>query len=136
MFGTDNKGAAETFIGPSVHVEGNFNSQGNIQVEGSVTGTIKTSANLAVGEQATINANIEAASAYVAGKIKGNLIIHDRLELSATSVVDGDISTKILVMADGAKLNGHCQMNGDLSSLPTPTKTSKRAVAVAPTLSV
>ena len=125
MFGTDGKSGAETFIGPSVHVEGDFNSQGNIQVEGSVTGTIKTAANLVVGEQATINANIEATSAYVAGKVKGNLVIQDSLELASTSVVNGDIVTKILVMADGAQLNGHCRM-GEATVVNLP-KTNKRS---------
>jgi len=115
MFKNDNQNGSETIIGPSVKVEGDFISQGNIQVEGSVSGTINTKGNLQAGEQSRINANIEATSAYIAGYVKGNITIHDRLELAPTSQINGDILAKILVVAEGAKLNGRCQM-GEVTS--------------------
>ena len=110
MFKNDTHGEAETIIGPSVQVEGDFSSQGNIQIEGTVTGTITTAGNLTVGEQAKLMANTEAANAYVAGYLKGNITVHERLELAATSKIDGDIATKVLVVAEGAQLNGRCLM--------------------------
>ncbi len=111
MFKADSNGAAETLIGPSVHVKGDFKSQGNIQIEGKVTGTIQTSGSLRVGEQANINANITAANAFISGTIKGNVLVSDRLELSSGAKLEGDINAKVLVIADGAHFNGRCQMS-------------------------
>ncbi|HAO81371.1 MAG TPA: cell shape determination protein CcmA [Candidatus Veblenbacteria bacterium] len=124
MFKADINSGAETLIGPSVHVKGDFKSQGNVQIEGQVTGTIQTSGNLRIGEQAKINANINAANAFVAGVIKGNVLVTERLELSAKAKIDGDINTKILVIAEGAQLNGRCQMSG-ISIAEATTKNKK-----------
>lgn len=110
MFKNDATGPAETIIGPTVHVEGDFKSQGNVQIEGSVVGTVETGGNLTVGREAHIKANVQAANAFVAGHIKGNMVVVERLELTASSRIDGDISTKILVVAEGAQVNGRCQM--------------------------
>lgn len=129
MFKADTNSGAETLIGPSVHVKGDFKSQGNVQIEGQVTGTIQTSGNLKVGEQAKINANITAASAYVAGAIKGNVTVTERLELSAQAKIDGDVNTKILVMAEGAQLNGRCQMSSTSFEASPKNKKDKAAVA-------
>lgn len=110
MFKNEAHGTSDTVIGPSVRVEGDVVSQGNIQVDGAVSGTIETAANLAVGEQAKLAANVKAQNAYLAGHLKGNLLVQERLELAATAKVDGDITAKVLVMAEGAQLNGRCQM--------------------------
>ena len=121
---SDPSASLETIIGPSVTVEGGFVSQGDVRIEGSLTGSLSTAGNLVVGEQAHINANIQAASAYIAGYIKGNMVVKERLELSPTSKIDGDIVTKVLVVAEGAQISGKCQMNANLVS-PIP-KTSKK----------
>ncbi len=121
---SDTSASLETIIGPSVTVEGGFVSQGDVRIEGSLTGSLSTAGNLVVGEQAHINANIQAASAYIAGYIKGNMVVKERLELSPTSKIDGDIVTKVLVVAEGAQISGKCQMNANVNS-PLP-KASKK----------
>ena len=133
MFKNDDHGGAETTIGPSVHVEGDFVSQGNIHIDGAVTGTVKTTGNLTVGEQAKLTANVEAANAFVAGYLKGNLMVHERLELSTTSKIDGDISTKVLVVAEGAQLNGRCQMGNSVTVQTPVTSGNLRGNKRAPT---
>ncbi len=128
MFKSDANGGAETVIGPTVHVEGDFKSQGNVQIEGSLTGSVSTSGNLTVGREAKIKANIQAANAFVAGYIKGNLTVSERLELTASSRVDGDITTKVLVVAEGAQLNGRCQM-GVAAAAPIAAKVNGKKPA-------
>lgn len=134
MFKAENNSGTETLIGPSVHVKGDFKSQGNVQIEGQVTGTIQTAGNLRVGQGAKIMANINAANAHVSGTIKGNVMIAERLELSPTAKIDGDVATKILIIAEGAQLNGRCQM----TSLPVASEVSKQkkfATEMAPSAS-
>lgn len=121
---SDASASLETIIGPSVTVEGGFVSQGDVRIEGSLTGSLSTAGSLVVGEQAHINANVQASNAFIAGYIKGNLVVKDRLELSPTSKIDGDIITKVLVVAEGAQISGKCQMNASIAT-PTP-KISKK----------
>ena len=54
MFKKEDGDNVETIIGPSVQVEGNFVANGDIIVEGTVSGSIKTEKNLRVGKDAKI----------------------------------------------------------------------------------
>jgi len=102
--------AAETTIGPSVKVEGNFMGSGNVVVEGVVNGSIKTTKDLRIGEHAKIKADVDAANIIVAGEIHGNVKTGGRLELAASAKVFGNVETSVLSVAQGAVLNGKCMM--------------------------
>ena len=101
---------AETIIGPSIKVKGNFHGQGNIIIEGKVEGSVKTNNYLLVGEKSIISANIEAKNAKINGKVTGNIQIGEYLEIGSTSIINGDVNTKILSIAKGAIINGNCSM--------------------------
>ncbi len=100
----------ETLIGPSVKVEGDFVGEGDVVVEGMVTGKLKTKRNLRVGQNAKILASVSAENALVSGFIQGNIKIKNKFELTPTAKILGDIETKILLIAEGATFTGHCKM--------------------------
>lgn len=104
------KGGAETIIGSSVKIEGDFVGQGNVVVEGVVTGNIKTDQNLMVGPKAQVLANVKAKNALISGEIRGNISAKESLELNSTARVEGDIQTGQLTIATGALFNGKCTM--------------------------
>jgi len=102
----------ETIVGPSVTVEGDFASEGDIIVKGTVSGSVKTSRLLSVEEGAKIFANIKAGSAVVAGSIKGDVKVTGTLELKSTAQVGGDIDCKVLIVEGGALIRGRVSMDG------------------------
>jgi len=101
---------AETIIGQSIKVKGNFHGQGNIIVEGQVEGSIKTGGHLYVGHKAKITADVEAKEAKIGGEISGNVSVSGYLELTATARINGDIEAGELSVEKGAQINGNCQM--------------------------
>ena len=96
----------ETVIAPSVRVEGDFVSEGNVRIEGEVKGSISTERDLIVGENAKITAGVQARNAVIAGELHGNLRVFDRLELASTARIYGDIQSKVLSVAPGAMMKG------------------------------
>jgi cytoskeletal protein CcmA (bactofilin family) len=96
----------ETIIAPSVRVEGDFVSEGNVRIEGEVKGSIATERDLIVGENAKITAGVQARNAVIAGELHGNLRVFDRLELASTARIYGDIQAKVLSVAPGAMMKG------------------------------
>lgn len=102
----------DTVVGPSVNVEGDFSSEGNIIVKGTVNGSVHTSRVLSVEQGAKIIANVRAGSALVAGEIRGNMKIKESLELSSTARVLGDIEVKTLSVEPGAIVFGKVSMPG------------------------
>jgi cytoskeletal protein CcmA (bactofilin family) len=103
---------AETVVGPSVKIQGDLNSDGNIRIEGQVKGTVKTSQSVQIGEGAKIAADVIAGNAVIAGEVQGNMKISGNLILQPTSRITGDISCAILRVEDGAQFTGKCSMGG------------------------
>lgn len=119
----------ETVVGPSVVVEGDFSSEGNILVKGTVSGNVKTAQLLTVEQGAKILANVKAHDAVISGEVKGNVRANDRLELTESAKIVGDVSCNILVVAAGALLQGKVSMKGlaeDASDKKRPTKTKQK----------
>lgn len=112
--GQDSKAPAQdTIIASGVKVEGDFNSQGNIIIDGEVIGSLKTDQDLFVGEGAKISASVAATNAKISGTVHGNIKVKERLELAASSKIIGDIKAKILSVEPGATLNGKLTMGDE-----------------------
>jgi len=109
--GTGESLVAETIVGHSVKIEGDLISEGDIKVDGQVTGKVKTSQNLFIGPTAKIKADVEAGNATVAGTITGNMKIGEVLAILQTGNVTGDIDCGKLAVEEGAYLSGKCTMN-------------------------
>jgi cytoskeletal protein CcmA (bactofilin family) len=73
-----------------------------------------------VGSQGLVKGEIHAKEVCVSGKVLGNIVGHDRVEVMATGSVEGDIVAPRVTVADGAFLKGKVEMTstggGDKSS--------------------
>lgn len=104
---------AETHIGPSVKMEGNFTGEGDVVIEGVLVGQLSTKGDLRVGPQASIDAELRSKNATIAGKIKGNITVTNSLKLTSTANISGDVKTLSLLVEDGAVINGKLTMSRD-----------------------
>ncbi len=121
----------ETVIAASVRVEGDFVSEGNVRIEGMVTGSISTERDLIVGEHAKITANVQARNAVIAGELHGNLRVFDRLELASTARVYGDIQAMVLSVAPGAMMRGQLVIGLEVSAAEKREEGEEKPVAAA-----
>ena len=120
---------AETIVGHSVRIEGDLVSEGDIKVDGSVTGKVKTSQNLFIGPTAKIEADVEAGSATVAGTIIGNMKVKDLLVILQTGYLTGDVDCGKLAIEEGSYFNGKCVMTdaSDAGAAEKPTRKEKES---------
>jgi len=104
------QGGAETIVGTSVKLKGNIKSDGDIIIDGIVTGELKTKGSVMIGDHANILANIRAQNVRISGAVQGNIVADDKLEITSTGKVLGDISASILSISPGAVFTGKSQM--------------------------
>lgn len=133
----DNMAAAETVVGPSVKIQGDLNSEGNIRIEGGVMGKVSTSQSVHIGEGAKLVADVTAGNAIVAGEVQGNIKVSGNLILQGSARIAGDISCAVLRVEDGAQFTGKCSMKGAVvdkqtGGLKSPTATTNSKVAPEP----
>jgi len=119
MFNRENKlekfKDAETVIGASIKVKGNFHGQGNIIIEGALEGSLKTDASIFIGEKAKVIASVEAKDLIVNGEVKGSVKIKNYLSLGSTAKINGDIQYGELSIEKGAIINGQLLSTGEPS---------------------
>ena len=125
---TTSQKSIETIIGPSVKVEGNFKGEGDLVIEGILVGDLQTKNNLKVGQNAIIDANIKANNAFVSGKIKGNIIVKGKIEITGTAVILGDIKAQIISIESGALVQGKLNMPVENFSIDQETTISDDVV--------
>jgi cytoskeletal protein CcmA (bactofilin family) len=122
---SEGNGLMNTIIGKDTVITGELNIKGALRVDGVVKGKILCSDCVTVGATGQVEADIEANTAVIAGKMMGNVNTSEKIELQAKCEMEGDIKTKSLVIEQGAVFCGACNMKGqapDLNFLPREEK--------------
>ena len=105
-----------SIISNGVKIEGNLFSLGNVRIDGSVFGNVTVNGNLTIGDSSELNGEIKATNITMSGKIIGKVNAHEKLKLESKSVLKGDLTTKYLIIEEGALFEGNSQMNHSDSS--------------------
>lgn len=109
-------------------LEGKITTRGDIRVEGRVVGTITCDAKLVIGEKGSVEGVIDARNAYIAGKVKGQVVVRELLQLQEKAVITGDIFTQKLSVQVGASFTGNCRMGQDAKSMLAESQTRMDAM--------
>jgi cytoskeletal protein CcmA (bactofilin family) len=102
----DRLGMSPTVISESTTVVGDIETHGPLMVSGRVRGNGTIGGTLSVGKSAQWQGDISARQAVIAGNVVGKIVVEDKLEISASAVISGEIVAKILAIANGARIEG------------------------------
>lgn len=129
-------------LNKDVTVVGTLRFTDDLLVDGDVEGEITSEGALTVGSNATIQSDekhkaaVRTKSAIIHGKVIGDVIVTERVELSATAQLVGDVTAETISIQEGAVFVGHCTVGkitdplpASHTSAPTPKRASKRAAA-------
>src|SRR5947209_1312214 len=95
------------WVGKSVVFRGDLTSLEDLTIDGRVEGTIELrDYTLTVGPDAHIEAGITAKTVTVLGTVNGTVTASETVDIRETGAVEGNITSRRLVMADGAMLRG------------------------------
>ena len=100
-------------IGKSVVIKGELSGSEDLYVDGQVEGSISLkNFSLTVGPNGQVKASVEAKVLIVQGKLEGNVLASDRVELRKTAIISGDITTQRISIEEGAYLRGKVDIQG------------------------
>ncbi len=91
-------------------ITGKVSFEGPARIEGEVDGEINAKDSLVISESAVVTAQIRAASVSVAGKVSGDIVATQRIEIRPNAKVSGNVTAPVLVVQEGAFFEGHCSM--------------------------
>ena len=101
---------SNNIIGKGSVIQGDLETHGNVRIEGKIIGNVKTKSKVAIGTDASMEGNILAQNAEIAGEVSGKVEISETLLLKSTCIINGDIVTNKLVVEPGAVFNGSGKM--------------------------
>ncbi len=112
-------------IGQSIVFKGELTGDEDLEIDGQVEGSVNLiNSQLTVGPNGQLQAEVNAKSIVVIGRVNGNLTATERVEIQATGIVDGDIKTPRLLVQEGATMNGRIDMSKATASTSKPVSGS------------
>jgi len=106
-----NGSASKNILGADVEIKGNLKFSGELTFEGKLEGEIQTDGTLNLGDSAVVNGNINAQTVVVRGKINGNIIAKDKIDIKAKTELFGDIRASKLSGEEGVTFVGKTEVN-------------------------
>ena len=119
--GNNSNSSSKNILNSDVEVKGAIKFSGELTFDGKLEGDINSEGTLNLGENAVIKGTIDVGSVVVRGKITGNIIAKDKIDLKAKTELFGDVRAAKLVMEEGVTFVGKTEVN--------PNKVSPTAVA-------
>lgn len=125
-------GSTRNVLNSDVTVVGTLRFTDDLLVDGSVEGEITSDGVLTVGANAVIQAGeknkvaVRTKSAIIHGRVTGDVVVTERVELAATAELVGDITAARIAIQEGAVFVGHCTV-GNASAMPAPVAQPKRS---------
>jgi cytoskeletal protein CcmA (bactofilin family) len=101
-----------TVVGVGARIDGNLVSAGSLRIDGQVKGQINADGDVALSPQSQVEADIRAQNVSVAGRFKGNIAVKGKAHLARGGRVDGNITSKTLVVEEGGIFHGQSIMDG------------------------
>jgi len=98
-------------ISNGTDITGDIRSNGDIRIDGSLTGNLNTKGKVVVGTTGKVKGEIICKNSEVAGFIEGKITVTQLLNLKASSKINGDIITSKLSIEPGAVFSGNCKMS-------------------------
>lgn len=98
------------FLGKGTEFKGVISYDGTVRIDGRVEGEVITKGTLVVGETAQVDAEITAGTVVSGGRINGNITASTKVQLLSPAVLNGSIRTPVLIVEEGVKFNGNCDM--------------------------
>ncbi len=98
-------------IGRSLVIKGDISGSESLFVDGRIEGTVNIPENrVTVGRNGVVTADVNAREVVIMGKVHGNIICSDRLDIRSEGSVTGDVVVQRISVEDGAILKGSVQV--------------------------
>ena len=98
-------------IGIGTKITGDVNSNGDIRVDGSLSGKLITKGKVVIGETGKVKGEINCKNSDVEGSIEGKITVSQLLSLKTKARIHGDIVAAKLAIEPGCQFTGNCDMN-------------------------
>ncbi len=107
---TSGSDKVETIIGQRVMIHGDIRFAGGLYIEGKIVGKVHAEDGadslITVSKEGCIEGEIKAPQVVISGRLIGDLYCSERVELTETAHIQGNIHYKLIEITAGATVSG------------------------------
>ena len=108
-------GNSATLISAGTTLIGDVTSDNDLRIDGTIRGNVYSTSKIIIGATGFVEGNIDGQQADITGKVQGNIIVKELLQLKGQCNVQGNITAEKLQIEPSATFNGQCQMGSSAS---------------------
>jgi cytoskeletal protein CcmA (bactofilin family) len=106
--------ASPAVLGKGSNLRGNIAGDGDLRVEGTVTGDVALNGDFYIAEGAEVVADVQASSVYVDGTLEGDIAARDNVAIRASARVTGAVRGTSISIEEGANVSGRIDAEFEL----------------------
>src|SRR5215510_6512659 len=100
----------DTILSSDIDFSGTLKFEKPFLIRGRLSGDIIARGLLVVDEEAVVEANINASRVIIRGSVKGDVTASDKVEVTITGKLTGNVTAPEIFMETGCVFNGRCTM--------------------------
>jgi cytoskeletal protein CcmA (bactofilin family) len=133
----NNNSNSKNVLNSDVELKGTLKFAGEMTFDGKLEGDINSEGTLNLGDNAVVKGTIDVGTVIVRGKITGNVIAKDKIDIKAKTELFGDVKAAKLVIEEGVTFVGKSEVNPNKvapTAVPARGEAPKVAAPKAPGL--
>lgn len=111
------KDEINAFLGSGTDYQGKLNFQGAVRIDGNFNGEVESEGTLVVGKDARVEGVLKIGQLVLSGKVIGEVTAKEKVVLHKTANLQGNLITPVLVVEEGAVLEGRVTMTSTASQM-------------------
>ncbi len=121
-----------SLIGKNINITGDISGTEDLVLEGRITGKIQLhECRLTIGEDGYAHSHIMAREVVISGRVDGQIVAGERVELRSTAVVTGDIVSPRLIIQQDAVIKGSVDLSPSTAARQKQAKKEAEAASEA-----
>jgi len=128
----NNNSNSKNVLNSDVELKGTLKFAGEMTFDGKLEGDINSEGTLNLGDNAVVKGTIDVGTVIVRGKITGNVIAKDKIDIKAKTELFGDIRAAKLVIEEGVTFVGKSEVNPNKVAPTAPPARGEAPKVAAP----
>lgn len=120
------------FLGTGTTYQGKLDFQGSVRIDGNFKGEVASQGTLVIGKDANVEGTVNVGQLIISGKLEGEIVAKEKIVLHKTANIVGSLNTPVLVIEEGAVVEGQITMGTHKAPKTAPAKAPQAPAAGAP----
>lgn len=126
------KDEINAFLGAGTSYQGKLHFTGSVRIDGTFKGEVESSGTLVIGKEANVEGQIRVGQMVISGHVEGEITASEKVVLHKTANLVGSLRTPVLVIEEGAVIEGQITMGTKGAEKVKPKEKSPSAPARFP----